>query len=62
VKVKTFAPVSDEKSHTGVLVSAGDDTFVVEVDGEKREITYRDVSSARTVFVWEKTQRKGKDA
>ncbi len=62
VKVKTFTPVSDEKSHTGILVSAGDDTFVVEVDGEKREITYRDVSSARTVFVWEKTAPKGKDA
>ena len=62
VKVKTFAPVSDSKSHTGVLVSADDDGFVVDIDGEKRAFTYGDVSSARTVFVWEKTAPKGKDA
>ena len=62
VKVKTFAPVSDEKSHTGVLVSADGDAFVIEVDGESRQITYGDVSSARTVFVWDKTSPKEKDA
>ena len=62
VKVKTFAPVSDEKSHTGVLLSADGDGFVVDVDGEPREFTYGDISSARTVFVWEKTPPKGKDA
>ena len=62
VKVKTFAPVSEEKSHIGLLVLADDDHFVVDVEGEKREFTYGDVSSARTVFVWEKTAPKGKDA
>ena len=60
--MKTFAPVSDEKSHKGALVSAGDETFVIDIDGENREITYGDVSSARTVFVWDKTSPKGKDA
>ena len=62
VKVKTFAPVSDEKSHTGVLRAADGDGFVVDVDGEPREFAYGDISSARTVFVWEKTAPKGKDA
>jgi ribosome maturation factor RimP len=62
VKVKTFAPVSEEKSHTGVLLSADDSGFVVDVDGDQREFTYGDVSSARTVFVWEKSAPKGKDA
>jgi ribosome maturation factor RimP len=62
VKVKTFALVSEEKSHTGVLLSADDSGFVVDVDGDQREFTYGDVSSARTVFVWEKSAPKGKDA
>ncbi len=62
VKIKTYAPVAEHKSHAGTLVSADADGFVVEADGKMREITYRDVSSARTVFVWEKTKRKGKDA
>jgi ribosome maturation factor RimP len=62
VKIKTFAPVSDEKSHKGALLAADDSGFVVDVDGEDREFTYGDVSSARTVFVWEKATPKGKDA
>ena len=61
VKVKTFAPVSGEKSHSGVLLSVDDAGFVIDGDGENREFTYGDVSSARTVFVWEKAAPKGKD-
>ena len=62
VKVKTFAPVSGEKVHTGVLMEVNEDDFVVDVDGDERRFTYGDVSSARTVFVWEKAAPKGKDA
>jgi ribosome maturation factor RimP len=61
IKVKTFAPVSGEKSHSGALLSTDDAGFVIDVDGENREFTYGDVSSARTVFVWEKAPPKGKD-
>jgi ribosome maturation factor RimP len=62
LKVKTFTPVSEEKSHIGVLLSVDDNGFVVDVDGDQRAFTYGDVSSARTVFVWEKSAPKGKDA
>ncbi|MCZ7533384.1 MAG: ribosome maturation factor RimP [Acidimicrobiia bacterium] len=62
VKIKTFALIDDEKTHTGLLVSADDDSFVVDVDGNRRRITYTDVSSARTVFVWEKPGQKTQHA
>lgn len=62
VKLKTFAYVDGEKRHEGVLVSADEGGFTVDVDGSERKFRYKDVSSARTVFVWEKSPRPGKDA
>ncbi len=62
VKVKTFAPIDGDKSHQGVLVTADESGFAVDVDGTERKLQYDDVSSARTVFVWEKGARPGKDA
>ena len=62
VKVKTFAEVDGEKTHTGPLTASDDDAFVIEVDGTERKITYDMVSSARTVFVWEKPGQKTKHA
>ena len=60
VKVKSRLEIGGEFGHRGVLVSADDDGFVVDVDGEKREIAYGDVVSARTVFAWEKAAKPGK--
>ena len=37
-----------------LLVAADQDGFVVDVEGTERRIPYRDVTSARTVFVWGK--------
>ncbi len=62
VKVKTFAPVDGDKNHQGVLVGADESEFTIDVDGTERKLQYDDVSSARTVFVWEKGARPGKDA
>ena len=62
VKVKTFAPVDGDKNHQGVLVGADERGFTMDVDGTERKLQYDDVSSARTVFVWEKGARPGKDA
>jgi ribosome maturation factor RimP len=59
VKVKTSSEITGQRSHHGVLVAAGEDRFVVEVDGENREIAYGDVVSARTVFAWEKAAKPG---
>ena len=58
VKVKTHSEIDGEKHHSGVLVAANGDGFVVDADRGERRIPYRDVASARTVFVWEKQSRR----
>ncbi|MCP3996067.1 MAG: ribosome maturation factor RimP [bacterium] len=60
VKVKSRQEIGGEYVHRGVLASTGEQKFVVEVDGEEREIAYGDVVSARTVFTWEKAAKPGK--
>ena len=60
VKVKSRLQIEGDHSHRGVLVSANDEAFVVDVDGSRREIAYGDVVSARTVFAWEKAAKPGK--
>ena len=62
VKVKTFAAVDGDKTHRGTLRTVDESGFVVDVEGTERKFQYEDVSSARTVFVWEKGARPGKDA
>lgn len=62
VKVKTFSAVDGEKNHQGVLVAADERGFTIDIDGTERKFQYDGVSSARTVFVWEKGARPGKDA
>lgn len=62
VKVKTFAAIDGEKNQQGVLVGADEEGFTIDIDGTERKLRYRDVSSTRTVFVWEKSARPGKNA
>ena len=62
VKIRTFAAVDGEKNHRGSLLSADDNEFTVDIDGTEQKFHYEDVSSARTIFVWEKGARPGKDA
>ncbi|HEY3374253.1 MAG TPA: ribosome maturation factor RimP [Candidatus Aquicultor sp.] len=47
VFVKTVHPIGKRKQFKGQLVEAGDNSFVVEIDGERFEIPYDDVSKAR---------------
>ena len=61
VKVKTFREIAGTKEHRGIVTSIGEATFTVDIDDLEREISYDDVSSARTIFVWEKAPRPGKD-
>ena len=61
VKVKTHREIDGARQHTGKLASAAPDGFVIEVDDSERRIEYSDVTSARTVFVWEKPPRPGKN-
>jgi ribosome maturation factor RimP len=60
VKVKSKIPVGGGHSHRGILTGVDEDGFVVDVDGDERHIAYRDVVSARTVFVWERAPKPGK--
>ena len=60
VKVKTRTEIGGERHHQGKLTAAGADSFSVQVDGDERQIPYGDVTSARTVYVWEKQPRPGK--
>jgi ribosome maturation factor RimP len=62
VKVKTHAEIDGERNHRGVLVAADDRSFTLEVDGQPQTIDYGAVASARTVFVWERAGRPGKDS
>jgi ribosome maturation factor RimP len=47
VFVKTGIAIGKRKQFKGKLVEAGDNGFVVEVDGERFEIAYENVSKAR---------------
>jgi ribosome maturation factor RimP len=60
LKVKTHAPVDGATSHRGVLLSADGDGFTIDVDGAPRVFSYRDVASARTIFVWNAGAKPGK--
>lgn len=60
VKVKTHQEVEGERSHRGVLASADAKGFTITHEDVQRTIAYADVASARTVFVWEKSDRPGK--
>ena len=62
VAVKTYVLIEDDKHHKGRLMAADDAGIVVAVDGSERGISYDNVAKARTVFVWEKGQKRGKPA
>jgi ribosome maturation factor RimP len=52
-RYQTSAAVDGAHVHTGVIVAAGDDHVVVEVDGAERVLALGDITSARTVADWE---------
>lgn len=45
----------------GMIAAADDDGVVLEVDGQERRIEFADVSSASTIFVWQKSPKPGKE-
>ena len=57
--MKTQQPIDDARRHTGDLLSAGAEEAVVDIDGTERTIPYELVTSAKTVFVWEKSPKPG---
>ena len=61
-KIKTYRDVDGTREHNGIITNAGESGFTVDLDGDERELAYEDISSARTVFVWEKGPRPGKES
>ena len=59
ISLKSRDAVSGARRHRGVLVEAGDDEVVVEVDGEARRFPYAGISQAKTVFEWGPPEKPG---
>ncbi len=52
VSVKTRGAGGEARRLRGVLVAADDDHLTIESDGEREQVSYADVTQARTVFEW----------
>ncbi len=53
VKVKMSRPIDGVRSLRGTIVEAGEDAVRIATDEGERQVSYRDIASARTVFEWE---------
>jgi ribosome maturation factor RimP len=62
VKVKTNSPVAGERTHRGTLVAADGSGFTIDEDGTTVTLAYGDVESAKTVFVWDTSERRAQKA
>jgi ribosome maturation factor RimP len=52
VKVRTTEPIEGARNHTGVVVAADQEGVTIATEHGERTLSYRDISSARTVFEW----------
>lgn len=59
ITVKTRLEVDGQRRHDGVLISAADGNFEMNINGEARTVCYDQVLSARVVFVWPQTTMPG---
>jgi ribosome maturation factor RimP len=57
--VVKVAEGDQKKTIRGVIADAGDDSFTVDAEDERRIVDYEDVLTARTVFRWEKAPKPG---
>ncbi len=56
VKVKTRREIEGERMHRGVITTAAAEDFTIETENGTRMIPYEEITSARTIFVWGKTE------
>ncbi len=61
VTVKTRDEVDGSRRHDGIVVAADDESAEIEINGESRRIPYAQVTSAKTVYRWEKAVKPGKN-
>ena len=58
-KLKTRREIDGEHIHRGVIIRSGDADVTISTDTGERTIPFDAVTSARTVFVWDKPVRPG---
>ncbi len=59
ITVRTRLEIDGNRRHDGVLTSADDLDFELNINGEPRRIGYDQVTSARAVYVWQKPAKPG---
>jgi ribosome maturation factor RimP len=59
VTVKTRPEIDGTRRHDGTVVEVGEESVAVDVDGVQRTIPFDEITSAKTVFVWEKAPKPG---
>ena len=60
ISIKSHEVVAGARRHRGLLLEAGDDGVVMEVDGERRPFPYDGIAQARTVFEWGPAPKPGR--
>ncbi len=58
-KLKTRSPIDGERHHRGMIVGAGETEVTLETEQGSRVIPLEEVTSARTVFVWDAKAKPG---
>lgn len=59
IKTEPGSLVAGTRRAEGTLTSADETTITVEIDGEPHTLTYGEIRTARTVFDWGPTPKKG---
>ncbi len=59
IKTEPGVLIAGERRAEGTLIASDESTITVEVDGEEHVLTYGQIRTARTVFNWGPTPKKG---
>ncbi len=59
IKTEPDASIDGERRAEGQLVEADESSIVVDIAGERHSLTYGQIRTARTVFDWGPTPKKG---
>jgi ribosome maturation factor RimP len=57
VRIKTGPPVDGSRTHVGAVVAADEDSVTVATESGERTLPHDDITSARTVFEWDRSKK-----
>jgi len=60
VTAKTRMEIDGKRRHEGMLISADEESAIIEVHEAERALPYQSITSARTVFQWKSSAKPGK--